>query len=69
MDNKTEQAYAAWPDRLYIVGADGTIAYKGGIGPAGFKAAEMGAALEKLLARSSTKPSSSTKPAAAAPRK
>lgn len=50
MDNAAEHAYAAWPDRLYIVGADGKIAYKGDVGPAGFKAQEMGRALEKVLA-------------------
>ncbi|NQT54515.1 deiodinase [bacterium] len=49
LDNATNVAYAAWPDRLYIVGADGRIAYKGGPGPRGFSVAEMGAALKKLL--------------------
>jgi hypothetical protein len=49
MDNKVNNDYAAWPDRLYIVGKDGRIAYKGGPGPGGFRTAEMGAALEKLL--------------------
>src|SRR5690242_6214777 len=28
MDDRTERAYTGWPDRLYIVGADGTIRYK-----------------------------------------
>jgi len=51
MDNNTEQAYAAWPDRLYIVGKDGKIVYKSGPGPAGFKAAELAAALEKLFGK------------------
>jgi len=49
MDNKTEQAYAAWPDRLYVVNTDGRIVYQSAPGPAGFKAAELGAALRKLL--------------------
>ena len=35
-DNCVNAAYAGWPDRLYIVGKDGTIAYKGGPGPQGF---------------------------------
>jgi hypothetical protein len=37
-----EQAYAAWPDRIYVVGTDGRIAYKGGPGPRGFSAEELG---------------------------
>ena len=49
MDDKVEKAYAAWPDRLYIVGVDGKIAYKGGKGPGGFKPLEMEKALKELL--------------------
>ena len=26
MDNAVGEAYAAWPDRLYVVGRDGTLA-------------------------------------------
>jgi hypothetical protein len=40
-DNAVNRAYAAWPDRLMIVGVDGTLAYKGGPGPAGFKVREV----------------------------
>jgi hypothetical protein len=36
MDDTTAAAYAAWPDRLYLVGKDGKIAYAGGEGPRGF---------------------------------
>lgn len=50
-DNKVNTAYAGWPDRLYIVGKDGRIAYKGGPGPKGFKIDEMTAALEKMLGK------------------
>ena len=49
LDNKTEAAYAGWPDRLYIVGADGKIAYKGGPGPRGFSVKEMEAKLAEIL--------------------
>ena len=49
MDNKAEAAYAGWPDRLYIVRKDGSIAYKGGPGPGGFRVAEMEAKLEEVL--------------------
>jgi hypothetical protein len=40
-DNEVNYRYAAWPDRLYIVGIDGKIAYQGGPGPRGFKVDEV----------------------------
>lgn len=46
-DNKVNVAYAGWPDRLYVVGTDGKIAYKGGPGPGGFKPAEVESWLTK----------------------
>lgn len=36
IDNLANAAYAAWPDRLYLVDKDGTIAIAGGQGPGGF---------------------------------
>lgn len=50
MDNTAERAYAAWPERLYIVGKDGRVAYKSKVGSGGFKAADLAAELEKLPA-------------------
>ncbi len=41
IDDKTGAAYSAWPDRLYLVGKDGKIAYAGGRGPFGFKPDEL----------------------------
>ena len=49
MDNATERAYAAAPDRLYLVAKDGTIAYQGGRGPFGFLPSELEAAIVKEL--------------------
>jgi type I thyroxine 5'-deiodinase len=49
LDNAVERAYAGWPDRLYIVGKDGRLAYKGRPGPGGFAPAEMEQALLALL--------------------
>jgi hypothetical protein len=46
MDNQAEEAYAAWPERLYVIGADGTIAYKGAMGPKGFLPDEVDALLK-----------------------
>ena len=31
------KAYAAWPDRLYLVGVDGLVAFAGARGPRGFQ--------------------------------
>jgi len=50
MKNTVATAYNAMPDRLFIVGTDGKIAYRGDRGPRGFKTDEMEQALEKLLA-------------------
>ena len=33
MSNAANDAYAAWPERLYIVDEGGHIAYRGGMGP------------------------------------
>lgn len=37
IDDRVGKAYAAWPERIYIVGRDGRIVYKGDVGPFGFK--------------------------------
>jgi hypothetical protein len=50
IDDRVANAYAAFPDRIYIVGADGKVAYKGQPGPAGFNVPEAIAALEVALA-------------------
>jgi hypothetical protein len=49
IDDRVANAYAAFPDRIYIVGADGRIAYKGLPGPAGFNVPEALAALEVAM--------------------
>ena len=49
MDDAVNMAYAAWPTRLYLVGLDGRVVYAGGLGPWGFKPAELGAAIEEYL--------------------
>jgi len=47
--NSTEMAYTAWPDRLYVLDREGSVAYKSGPGPYGFKPAEMADVLKRLL--------------------
>ena len=49
MDDTANNAYAAWPDRLYLVGKDGNVAYHGGRGPFGFKPDELEEAIQKEL--------------------
>ena len=33
MSNSADDAYAAWPERLYVIDENGRISYKGGNGP------------------------------------
>jgi hypothetical protein len=40
MSNAANDAYAAWPERIYIIDESGHIAYRGGIGPFNYKPAE-----------------------------
>jgi len=49
INNEVETAYTAHPDRLYVVGADGNLAYKGGPGPRGFNSKELGEFLRRTL--------------------
>jgi len=48
IDNAVASAYGGWPDRLYLVGTDGRIAYQGGEGPFGFKPDALERAIERL---------------------
>lgn len=49
MSNTVDRAYAALPDRLYLVGADGRILYKSGPRRWGFKPDELEAAITRTL--------------------
>lgn len=49
MDDAVMTAHAAWPERLYLVGLDGRVCYASGLGPWGFKPAELKAAIDTLL--------------------
>jgi Iodothyronine deiodinase len=48
IDNKTESAYTAWPDRLYLIDSNGKIAFKSEAGPFGFKTDLLAKALESV---------------------
>ena len=51
MDNRVDEAYAAWPERLFVVDADGRIAYAGGQGPFGFEPKHIRKWLRKNVGR------------------
>ena len=46
MDNGADQVYAGWPERLYVIDAQGVIVYKGKTGPFGFEPEEVNTWLE-----------------------
>lgn len=41
VDNTVDNLYAGWPERMFVVGRDGKIAYAGKQGPWGFKPDEV----------------------------
>ncbi len=41
IDDRVGHLYSGMPDRLYIIGRDGKVLYKGGRGPFGFRPKEM----------------------------
>ena len=53
IDDRIASAYGALPDRLYLVGRGGRIAFQGEPGPWGFDPAALEAAIERELAEAS----------------
>ncbi len=51
MEDSVNRAYAAQPDRLYLVSREGGIAYAGGRGPGGFNPDELEEAIRKELGK------------------
>lgn len=49
LDDKVNKAYRGWPDRLYLVGKDGKLAYAGGRGPFFFSCDELEETITKTL--------------------
>ena len=49
LDNAVEIAYAAFPDRIYLLDADGIVRYKTMPGPFGWDVGKSAAALDQLL--------------------
>jgi hypothetical protein len=50
VDDEVALAYGGWPDRLYLIGRDGRVAFQGEEGPFGFKPEELAAAIDAELA-------------------
>ncbi len=50
MDNAADKAFAAWPERIYVIAPGGRVAYKGEMGPFGFHPEEAEQALTDLIA-------------------
>ena len=53
MNDAVAQAYAAMPERLYLIGRDGRVAYQGGMGPMYFRPAGWKEAIRDYLASES----------------
>lgn len=56
MEDTLARAYNALPDRLFILGADGKVAYRGARGPRGFDVDEMEKSLRALVGEPSAAP-------------
>jgi hypothetical protein len=51
IDNRIASAYGALPDRLYLIGRGGHVAFQGEPGPWGFRVEDLAAAIDSELAR------------------
>ena len=60
MDNAVDDAYGAAPERLYLVDADGRVAYHGGAGPFFFDLDEWEQAIRECAERGETAGSART---------
>jgi len=49
VDDAVASVYGGWPDRLYLIAADGRIAYQGGEGPFGFLPEKLAEAIGREL--------------------
>src|SRR5215470_8882290 len=48
IENRTERAYTAWPDRLYLIGRDSRVIFKTRSGPYGFSSHALEGALREV---------------------
>ena len=66
MSNAADIAYAAWPERLYIIDETGRIVYRGGLGPFHYKPGEVREWLAAKYGRVAQAPQTATAPASRA---
>ena len=57
ISNIANAAYAAWPERIYVIAPDGKIIYKGKMGPFYFDPDEIVPVLEKGAVKAGQRPS------------
>jgi len=48
MNDSVNSAYGAWPDRLYVIGTDGSVMWQGEPGPRGFDPEALASVLAAL---------------------
>lgn len=48
IDNRVEQQYTGWPDRLYLIDIEGRVQFKSAPGPFGFHPKQLRAALDHV---------------------
>jgi hypothetical protein len=51
LGNSTERAYTGWPDRMYLIDAQGRVAFKSKPGPFGFEPEQLRTALTKIISK------------------
>lgn len=56
IENSTDIAYTAWPDRLFLIDNNGRIAYKSEAGPFGFKTGDLSKAIEQVVEKDNNRP-------------
>lgn len=49
IEDRVNRAYSGFPDRLYLIDAEGKVVYKGGRGPFGYKPRDLEQTLVMLL--------------------
>ncbi len=60
LDDAVNNAYRGWPERLFLIGLDGKVAYSGGPGPFEFEPGELETAIRKQLTRPTSRPTKGT---------
>ena len=48
IDNRTERAYTAWPDRMFLIDRNGRVVFKSAPGPYGFSTRDLERSLQEI---------------------